>query len=352
MALAEAQPDNSTTVRSPPSAPRALRLALAALGAVAPPLAARAGERLFLTPHPAPRRGGRAPLPGADAFLVRSGREVLRAWRLGSGPPVLLVHGWGGRAEQLLPFVPPLRAAGCAPVLFDAPAHGASTGRLTSGFGFAEAVSSVAEAVGARAAIAHSMGGFGVGWALASGLALDAAVLVAPARGPADFFRLFCDALGLAPAVRAATHARLAARFGVAVEDVDLARRAGRAPVLVLHDEGDREVPWSDGDAIARTWPAAGLVTTRGLGHRRILRDPAVASAAVSFVVDRLARCGCGRLASEEGPSPSCAQCRLEQDLFHRPGRWPSAGGGAAQDAAEPAGASAAASARASSIVG
>jgi pimeloyl-ACP methyl ester carboxylesterase len=314
--------ENSTTVRSGPSAPLPVRVALAALGKVAPSLAARAGARLFLTPHAG--RGRREPLDGGEPFRVRSGREVLRAWRYGHGPAVLLVHGWAGRPEQLARFVEPLRAAGAAPVLFDAPAHGASSGRVTSGLGFAEAVSAVAAAVGARAAIAHSLGGFGLAWALASGLALDAAVLVAPPRGPQEFFQRFCDALQLPPGVRDATRARLARWLGVAVEDVDVARRVGATPLLVIHDRNDREVSWSDGDAIARAWPGAELVSTSGLGHRRILRDGDVTARASAFVVDRLQRCssGCGRLASEPGAPPVCPDCALERHLHDLPSRW------------------------------
>jgi pimeloyl-ACP methyl ester carboxylesterase len=250
---------------------------------------------------------------------------VLRAWRLGEGPAVLLVHGWGGRAEQLAPFVAPLRAAGCAPVLFDAPAHGASSGRLTSGLGFAEAIRDVAAAVGARGAIAHSLGGFGLAWALASGLDLDAAVLVAPPRGPAEFFRRFSEALALTPAVRDGTLARLARRLGIAVEEVDLVRRAGSTPLLVIHDRNDREVPWADGDAIARAWPGASLVSTSGLGHRRILRDAEVTARAAGFVVERLARCGCGRVVSGTDHPAGCPQCALERYLIDGPSRWPTA---------------------------
>ena len=49
--------------------------------------------------------------------------------------------------------------------------------------------------------------------------------------------------------------------------------------------------------ALAAAWPGAGLVTTQDLGHVRILRDPAVVEAAVSFV--------CARdLAPEREPAP------------------------------------------------
>ncbi len=320
--MRQPQPDKSTTVRSEMHAPLPLRLAFAALGAVAPALAARAGEQLFLSPRRHAVRNGHGPARG-DAFVVPCGRERLVAWRFGEGPAVLLVHGWGGRAAQLAPFVEPLVAAGCAAIAFDAPAHGRSSGRLTSGIGFAEAISAVAARVGARAAIAHSIGGAGLAWAVAGGLELDAAVMLAPPRGPVEFFDRFCDALRLRPDVRQATRARLQRRLGIALEDFDLADGVRAAtPLLVFHDRDDREVPWTDGDDIVRTWSHAELVTTSGLGHRRILRDRGVTERATAFVVERLARCDCGRPVAGAGAGQRCSQCALERELWHAPSRW------------------------------
>jgi hypothetical protein len=36
---------------------------------------------------------------------------------------------------------------------------------------------------------------------------------------------------------------------------------------------------------IAAAWPGARWLMTRGLGHRRILRDPATVQAVVDFIV-------------------------------------------------------------------
>jgi len=55
-------------------------------------------------------------------------------------------------------------------------------------------------------------------------------------------------------------------------------------PLLVVHDRGDAEVPWQHGRAVAQVWPGARLVTTDGLGHRRILRDRGVVDEAVAFL--------------------------------------------------------------------
>ena len=64
------------------------------------------------------------------------------------------------------------------------------------------------------------------------------------------------------------------------------------APVLVVHDRGDAEVPWQHGAALARAWRGSEMLMTEGLGHRRILRDPDVVAAAVAFVAARTAERG------------------------------------------------------------
>ncbi len=44
----------------------------------------------------------------------------------GRAPAVIVLHGWGGNAETLLPLLNPLHAAGFAVLLFDARCHGQS----------------------------------------------------------------------------------------------------------------------------------------------------------------------------------------------------------------------------------
>lgn len=87
------------------------------------------------------------------------------------------------------------------------------------------------------------------------------------------------------------TH-KVVSRAGAPVDAFDVPRLGAELwlPLLVVHDRDDDEVAWSDGAAIARAWPAAELVTTRGLGHRRILRDPAVVARVTAFLAERLAR--------------------------------------------------------------
>ncbi|MGH8561857.1 MAG: hypothetical protein ACRES4_07835, partial [Nevskiales bacterium] len=55
-------------------------------------------------------------------------------------------------------------------------------------------------------------------------------------------------------------------------------------PLLVVHDREDRETAWSDGQSIAEAWPQARLLSTQGLGHRRVVSDAEVVSAALRFI--------------------------------------------------------------------
>lgn len=55
---------------------------------------------------------------------------------------------------------------------------------------------------------------------------------------------------------------------------------------LVVHDEDDVDVPWQDGKTYAEAWPGSRLMTTTGLGHRRIVREPEVLAAVAEFFKD------------------------------------------------------------------
>jgi hypothetical protein len=295
-----ASPQNSTTVRSY-SASVPQRLAFASVGGlsrVAPVVAARVAERLFLTPprHPAPDRE-RDLLARARPGVVRLSGHRIRTWTWGAGPRILLAHGWGGRGGQLGAFVEPLIARGFSVAWFDGPAHGASDGRLTTIPELAAALRAVAGALGpVRGVIAHSGGGVVTAWAIRQWL-LDgfvdlpeAIALVAP---PSDFrahFARFVRRYGLSASARDHLRRRLEARVGEPFEAFDLPRFAGELPLaaLVVHDRGDTEVPWSEGAAVAAAWPGAELLTTYGLGHRRILRDPAVVTRVSAFLEDTL----------------------------------------------------------------
>jgi hypothetical protein len=306
----------STIVRSwkRPVSQRAALSGIGALSRVSPGAAAWVAERLFLTPprHAAPERE-RDLLARARPGSVRVEGRRLATWTWGSGPRIMLVHGWGGRGAQLGAFVAPLVASGFSVAWFDGPAHGASEGRLATIPQMERALRGVVAALGpVRGIVAHSGGAVVSAWAVRRWL-LDgfvdlpeAIALIAP---PADFrgyFERFAEACRLSAAARERLDRRLTARVGPP-EAFDLPRFAGDLPVaaLVVHDREDAEVRWTEGAAIADAWPEAELVTTHGLGHRRILRDPAVVARVTAFLTARLA----GATTRAEDPAGLATLC-------------------------------------------
>lgn len=284
--------EKSTTVRSAYRVPVALgivRAGFSALSCVSPRAAAFAAERVFLTPrrHERPARE-REVLADARSFSVASEDGTLSAWEWGSaGERVLLVHGWEGRGTQLGAFIPALLERGFRVVSFDAPAHGDSPGSLSSFFHFARSIARVArERAPIRGLIAHSMGGASAAWASRAAPVADRFVMIAPPADIRDFTSHANAMLGLDRRAVAALEARLGKRFGVELDEVHAARVGPMmtAQLLVIHDDGDREIPVQAGEIVARSWPQAELVRTHALGHRRILRDPTVIAKAVDFV--------------------------------------------------------------------
>lgn len=282
------------------------------LARVAPGLAAGLADRLFFTP-PRTRRS-----PRVDSFLatgcrrdVRMRDTVVATWRWGVGPTVLLTHGWGGVGGQLRSFVQPLVDRGFSVVAFDAPGHGRSGGRRSSLVHFARALRAVADSVGhVHAVIAHSLGGAATALALRDGLPARRAVFVGAPADPDAWTREFARRLRVPPPVMARMRSRVESRLGVRWSDLNVLTMAGSldTPLLVVHDRDDAEVPWPDGAALCEAWPGARLVTTTGLGHRRVLREPSVVSEAVAFI-------------AEAAPGGWDA-ARLESEMFDRDLRW------------------------------
>lgn len=285
-------PTKSTIVRTKgqpvPVRLRVLRAGFRAAGAVAPSSAAVLAEHLFRTPprHPHPERE-RAFLATGVRFDVELDRSRLAAWRWGSGPLVLLVHGWGGRAGQFASFVPALVRAGFSAVAFDAPGHGHSSGKRSSLPEFAAAARIVAQASGrCYAIVGHSMGAAAVTLALRDGAETTRALFLAPSADPAAYVAHFARHLAIAPATVAAMRERICRRFHVTWNSFDVlsAARTMRIPLLIFHDWADAEVPETDGRAVADAWPDSVFVSTAGLSHRKILHYPEVVARSVQWL--------------------------------------------------------------------
>ena len=280
----------------------------AATALLAPHLAGAWAERLFLTPPRA--HAGESALDLIDAragFFTHKARSIATwewGWKSHAAPAVALVHGWGGHAAQMRGFVFKLLGAGYRVVAFDQPAHGLSEGRLTSLVDFADVLAEVAGRHGPlEGVVAHSLGAAAAGLALSRGLQARRVVLISPPSEVAGYSRRFARWHWMPEPVRLAMQAAIEERYGVRWEELEVERvvarlpKSGRAEALVVHDREDAVIPWHQGARVARAWPGARLLATRGLGHGRILRDEGVAQAAADFISGR------SRVASPAAPA-------------------------------------------------
>ncbi|MGE5414407.1 MAG: alpha/beta hydrolase [Syntrophomonadaceae bacterium] len=215
-------------------------------------------------------------LASASRSWVRGPAGEIAMWHWGDGPRVLLAHGWGSHAGRLTPFVERLLGCGFGVTAFDAPGHGESPARFSSLPDFADALRRVSRAVCPVALVGHSMGAAACVLALDAGVRARAAVLLAPPADPGAYTRRYARWLGLSEAAAEIMRRRLERRYGGTLDSYRLVDRDPGVPTLILHDRGDTRVPVEDGRALAAAWSGARLVETRGLGHHRILRAPAV----------------------------------------------------------------------------
>lgn len=263
----------------------ALRAFFTALGLVAPRAAGRIALRLFCTP----RRHHR---PFWEKHIADRGERLrvgsnLAAHAFGSGPTVLLVHGWEGRGTQLGRFVDPLVSAGFRAIALDNPAHGESSGTRTDLIESTEALRKVGRELGPLAGVvAHSFGGAVTTLALERGLDAASVVLIGSPSSVEDVVARFGELAGIGGAAMRAFRAGIERQTGVKMKDVEIFERVARlrVPALIVHDRDDREVPFHDAERLLARWPGATLMTTTGLGHRRILKDDEVIRRTVEFV--------------------------------------------------------------------
>jgi len=281
---------NSTTVRNILSL-GALRAGFAIGGVIAPRQTARRAARLFATPFASSRSRARAAQADADMqqLSLRSGGRTIATYVWGDParqPYVLLLHGWSSFGLRFRSWIAPLRALGYAVVTFDQPGHGNSGGDKCTLPEFSDTVQIVGRHFGRAAlVVAHSFGGAAISMAFDETWQADRVVLIAP---PADmisaadrFFRF----LHLGTRLREPFYAWHQQRTGIHPRDLHAHRHLAALgqPALIVHDLGDREVPWEEGECYARYWPGARMLTTNGLGHNRIVDDADVVDAALRF---------------------------------------------------------------------
>jgi pimeloyl-ACP methyl ester carboxylesterase len=247
---------------------------------------------MFATP---PRQKNRKIVSGSGSkepshaynIDLKDGLFRVAVTTFGDGPPAMLLHGWGGSSNDMLPLAWAFARAGWRSVVFDMPGHGRSPGRESSLVEFLRAMRLVAGALGQpEIIVGHSFGGAAAVFGITElGLPVRAAVLFSPAPGPAYYVDQFARAVGLPSARTDGMVRQLVERVGRPMESLDAlaAARAATVPALIVHDPRDREVSFEFAEQMQAAWRGSNLVPAPSLGHKRILRDATMIEMAVDF---------------------------------------------------------------------
>jgi pimeloyl-ACP methyl ester carboxylesterase len=261
--------------------------ALRVTAVVAPRYLERQVAHRFLTPRRSPR-ADRVALPAPDHTVrVCVDGIWIAAWRWGEGPAVMLVHGWEDDHRCFAAMIAAFVARGQAVVTFDLPAHGRSDGEIAILPTIARAIDKIGQVLGPiRALAGHSFGGAAVTYAVANGVAVERAAILAAPVSLARALDFVSRELRLSPERAAGVRAELHRRTGVTIESLELEPIAAKLtiPALIIHSRDDRVVQPRAGERLAAAWAGAELLLVDGLGHRRILSDAALIDRVLAFL--------------------------------------------------------------------
>lgn len=262
-----------------------------------PSLAGKWTVRLFFTPRKFTR-------PKWETNLLKSARKIKiqfkSNYKLGShedyylrydwgksGPAVLLVHGWEGRGTQLGYFVKPLLDAGYHVITFDAVAHGDSPGKRTNMPEFAQIIKDIGKEVGGfHAIIGHSLGGAAAGYAVTEAVRTDNLITICSPTTIEFIFEAFAQQIHASQKTIYYLSEFLENFTNKKTEDFSFTNFASKLKTTgyIIHDEHDKEIPYSQALALHKNWNESQLITTKKLGHRRILRDKETISKIISLI--------------------------------------------------------------------
>ena len=271
------------------TAPSWLKMSFRILEFISPFLASRLATYLFFTPI-------RFKTPVSEIELYQSAKKSfltykkskVQIYEWGNAPQaVLLVHGWAGRATQVAHLAKPLINSGYKIIAFDAPAHGRSSGKQTSLIAFTELIQKISALhPEISVIIGHSMGGTASIHALQQGLKADKCVIIGTPAYTDWILTTFCEQIHVSTQVERLMKAYIERKLDRKFKELNNSSmvKSINTEGLIIHCEDDIDTPVDDATIIHKNWKNSTLVRTKGLGHRRILKNKGIAQSIIDFL--------------------------------------------------------------------
>jgi len=200
------------------------------------------------------------------------------------------LHGWQSHSYIWKSYIEGFDQNEYRLIAIDAPAHGASEGRLMNVPIYVELIEHVLlRYEGIDAIVGHSIGGFSaLHYYFENPLKSNPplAILAAPGRAE-DFFIFFRDLIKMNERTEKAIRVYFKEWTGneVAYYDTHSYGEHLNGPGLIIHDKQDPEVALHYAERLHESWTNSSLHVTSGLGHR--LKSEEVVDLTVQFVMEK-----------------------------------------------------------------
>ena len=205
----------------------------------------------------------------------------------GKGPKIILMHGWSGRATNFYKIIDELIKQDYDIYAFDAPAHGKSPGLSTNIPEFTLVLDYLVKLWGPfESMLGHSGGAFTSAYVCADHSEIKKLILISPFDRAIDLFDKYYNLISLSETAQKLMLDYFSQKTNRKITEFSgaFSARSIEAKTLIIHDENDKEVDLSNSVTIKKNIKRGRLYITKGLGHRRILRDEKVIQEIISFL--------------------------------------------------------------------
>jgi len=213
--------------------------------------------------------------------------EKCNVYQAGSGPTVLLVHGWEGSAYSYSVLSEQLVQAGYRVILFDFPAHGQSSGKKTNLEELQRLITLLSnQEQDLHAVIGHSFGAFATAYAIALDLNIKHFISISSPVDMNFIVDSLCETIGASSKTRQGLISKIEAiiKAPYKLASVTKNKLISKVNGMIIHDQKDLVVPYAHARQLASIWPNAEFITTNGLGHSRILKDNDVINKIINYL--------------------------------------------------------------------
>jgi alpha-beta hydrolase superfamily lysophospholipase len=237
-----------------------------------------------------------------ELHIRTSGGKQLFAWRLPNAPDaatVIVLHGWGGNAELMLPLAIPFHRAGLNVLLIDARGHGGSDSAFfTSLPRFTEDLDHAVEWVKARSGafnqsivlLGHSVGAGAALYAASKRRDISAVISIAAFAHPEWMMRRYLARFRLPGWLSGFVLRYVEWVIGQRYEEFAPLNTlcCVACPVLLVHGSNDETVPVSDAVALAECSRenVMELLIVEGAGHDSMEKLESESAHLIDFLHD------------------------------------------------------------------